>query len=249
MCDPLTIGSLALSAGGAYLQSKNQAAQQAAVIEARNNAYTANNTIQQGIQKQASQVFNDTADQFSQPNQSADLSNNQNQRITAANTALANTPLSAPQTTGSAPSIVKDAYDKANAAALARAGQTATAQGQLEGYGDTNLQNELTTNAGQNQLQPLVSAGQGNARLLPIEMESAANNAVAKNPISPLGGIISAIGNVGAAAGIGGNVAGDSFGNIFGSAGAGTPGTIAAANASGTSFGTQANIAAGGSFY
>lgn len=242
MCDPVTIGSMAVSALGAKMQSDAAAQNVNNTVTARNNAYAENAAIQKNIQGQATQALTQTTDKFTPANQVSTLANAQQNRVAGATNAIAAAPTIAPTTSPSAPQIVRDAYTKAGANAMMKGQQTATAEGNLAGYGDSNLQNNLSINAGQNNLQPLVADGQHNASLLPIEMESAANNAPRES--GQAGQILQALGGVGAAYAGGGGTFGSAVNKVTGAASK-VSGAVGAANTGQGLYSTMGNLVKG----
>lgn len=246
MCDPVTIGSMAVSALGAKMQSDAAAENVNNTITARNNAYSANAAIQKNIQGQATQALQQTTDKFTPANQVSTLANAQQNRVAAATNAIAAAPTIAPTTSPSAPQIVKDAYTKAGSNAMMKAQQTAAAEGNLAGYGDSNLQNNLSINTGQNNLQPLVDSGQHNASLLPIEMESAANNAPRAS--GEFGQILQAVGGAGAAYAGGGGTLGGAINKVTSIPGK-VAGAIGGANTGGSLYSTMGNLVKGSMGY
>lgn len=176
MCDPVTAGSLALSAAGTYLQSREQASNEKRMAAAREGAFAqnmarntqyaadagsiqANNTQKQGrenfdIQKEveADKIKQAFANVRTQPDYNVGLSENTPKNVVIA------------RQQASEDAAAKTDRDVANKAAL-------------EGYGGALFNSGMDQSNFARLFGNIQDKAGANTRLLPIEMSAAANNA------------------------------------------------------------------------
>ena len=200
MCDPV---SLALMAGGAVaggaggIISSNSAYNNAKAQAAAENAI-----LQQSLQKQAGYsaqtegMFNDNLAKYTPDAQAAQLASAQGSRG-AANVAA----ITAPDTSTPANAPTADTQDLAKrmGAVLDYAKTNAQNQGNLSGYGDTWLTNNLNNAETNRQMAPVEQESQLEASLLP-ERQTIAGAGAYTTP-SLWGPLLQGAGSIAASAG------------------------------------------------
>jgi len=244
---PLLLG-LAASAVGTGLQVAGSEESRAAMESTRANFLAQ----QEKLQKQASQVFQNSAKQASADAAKATLDKGADQRsqlVQALKQASA-TDAGLPQDTVTSYEVTDDPTRRAanvaqTAGAASRTAQS-TAAAKLGAYDDFTAQQQLDNAEASRQLAPIASKSQGNARILPGQMEAASH---AGDSLSQWGQIVGALGSVaslGAASGFGAASTGATAaqtaattggwsGNLFTSlAGGMTPSVTTAAPAAGS---------------
>lgn len=202
MCDPLSATALALTAGGSFLESKDANKNAKRVMNAKNDAYEtgmitqrrhadeAGGALSESTQNQGRETFDERNDQESD-------------RI---KNAFANTRVQPDYNTGltsSAPKNVITARQDASDKAGAETDRDVNAFSRLGGYKGASFNQGLDRNKFAQLFGNTQSRAGGDMRLLPIEMESAGNNASKGPALFPqllkLGG--SALGMYGAGGG------------------------------------------------
>lgn len=197
MCDPLTIGSIAASAGGAYMNSREEAANARRAAQARQEASAAEFARQQGFQAQGQEAFSGALDTFQPGAQGEALNRAQTGRTAALQGAVKDQGeyAPAPASTPGANSEIARAVGKASRGARADAGRKA----RLGGWQDVNQKNATTLGRTGDRLGGIRNAASGSFGLLPFEQEVGARNA--RKPSSGIGDLLQLGGKAGMLAG------------------------------------------------
>lgn len=221
MCDPVTIGlaSAGLAIGGQMIQGKQQHDNQAAAINAQNDATRAEIARQDSYQKQSSAVLGDELQNYAPDKQADTLSNAQ---TAATNAVQQNTPTAAQfgsLTTDNAPKVIQNDSDTSIASRLGKAAGYAANAGNLSGYSGANSDLARGRKDAANQIGTIGGLSGVQAGLLPGAQAAAVQNAY--KPPSPLGGLMSTLGGAGLNLAGSGNTAGLAglFKNPFGAPG------------------------------
>jgi hypothetical protein len=211
MCDPLTIGGLALSAGSMVMQQQAQSQ----VNKARRGAMEAERIRQQGFQRETDALNAASQDRYKDfQGEQADKANTLGQYFTDQNQGLPDgqDPQGAPVETmpGSSNNIVTQEQTKQKAKAKAFGDQQGEALGELRSFGD------LLGGIGRLQARDAAQIGtvgnfmRGSSSVLPYELEEANSKG---SGMADFGTILGGLGSVGISAGLSG--AGK---NLFGTA-------------------------------
>lgn len=196
MCDPLTIGSLAVSAAGAGLTAYEQNKTTGNMIAARNAATRSELERNHGYQKEARSQFDRTADQFTPENQAQALAS---EKSSVADAFRSNAPTSAEAgsiSTAGAPRVVADSANKSVADAFGRADKMNNALGNVAGWDQRFFKNNINLNDSARNLDLTSDFARTSAAVNGLEQTAAYNNAY--KPPSGIGDILQFAGNVGA---------------------------------------------------
>lgn len=217
MCDPLTIGGIALSAGS--MIANNVA--QGQVASARKGAMTAERIRQDGLQKEANALNDQSRDRYSdfqadqqqKVQQLSDYFKGQNQAVPQ----QANTPTETIPTASS--NIVVQEQAKQSGKAKQYGDQQASALGNLRGFGDLLADKTRLQARDASQVGTIGGFMKGSNAVLPLELDAANNKGAG---MRMFGDILGGLGSIGTAAGIAkGNY------NLFGLGKAGAAANVA----------------------
>lgn len=196
MCDPITIGAMALAAGGSAVNGMEASNTRNSMIQARNAATQAELQRQREYQAQASGVQSDTMAKFTPEQQAKDLTT---QQTTATKGFQDNTPTidSAAFTSGAgAPRVVQDAAAKKVGDVFTRASNLNTSLGGLTGYDQRFFGNNIDLNNSARKLGTINDFAKTSSAVGGLEQSAAYSNAY--RPNSGIGDIMQFAGNVGA---------------------------------------------------
>ncbi len=205
MCDPVSAAALALSAGGEFLSSREEAQNQQRMADAKTNAYRTSMTKQHQFQDEAGTAFNHNVDQQG----AAQFDQNATKTANDVKQAFANIDVPRDYNTmsdlSSTPQNVVIAQKAADDKYGARSTRDLNGQAALSGYGGAMFNQDLARSNFARLFGNTQDAASGQTRLLPIEISAAANNANKAPSIFPtlLKGAGMALGLYGAANGIG----------------------------------------------
>lgn len=207
MCEPLTIASLALSAGSVAAGMMGSSEQQAAREKAINNEAT----ISQGYENQANNLFQNTLSKAQKPTYDKNVTEEAGRR-TAADGSLINNAGDYTPVTGSAPQEVGQTIARAGQNAIARGKQQAKLNADVGATGTVNQ--KLGIDLGRDGEWQNIFGGniRRSAALLPGELADANKAGSGWRGISS---IMSA--GAGAAGSVGGAGGGPTWGSVFGS--------------------------------
>lgn len=195
MCDPLTIGSLALSAAGTAYNTNQQAKNAARAVNARNEAAQVELARQQQYQDEAGATFADTLGIFGPADQRQGTVRAEGRRVAASDAALSAAKEYKAPVSGSAPKIVSDTYERKGADARTEARDAAARGARLQAPGDLMFNNRVGLNAGARGLGTVNDFSGRSAALLPFEQQAAAQNS--QKAIGPFGDILKLAGSAG----------------------------------------------------
>ena len=185
MCDPVTAAGLALSAGGTFLQSREEAKNQQRMMNAKNAAFTENmnrNTqyaadagsiAANNVQKQGRENFDEQkeADAVKMEQLFNERRVQPDYNVGAA--------------AGSLPKNVVLARQAASEEAAAKTDRDVGNNAALQSYGNTMFNTGLDQSAFARLFGGIQDKAGANTRMLPIEMNAAANNAQKAPSIFP----------------------------------------------------------------
>lgn len=208
MCDPISLGSLAVGAAGQAVSGYENSQSQAAQINARNAATQAElaRSKQYGAQSRAG--FDKSVDIYSPGNQATNLAGAQS---TIGDTLTGNAPTAADVgtiTTSTAPRVVGDSENHRLADVFTRSASKDANLAGLKGYDQAMFNNNVGLNSNARDIDTIGDFAKTSAGVNQIEQRAAVNNA--KKPASGLGSLLSFVGTVGA------NQAGRGHLNLFG---------------------------------
>jgi hypothetical protein len=197
------------------MNRQDQAEQMSRTMSAANQATADNAAVSRGIQQQAGERFQQTTGAFDPSKQNANMASAVGARTNAGDDAIRSSGIESyvpPISGNSGSDVVKGdiAKNVANAIALSR--RTNSTAAPMAAMGDVNLGNKVTLGRSAADLSDLQTTGRMNAALLPIERQSAINNAW--KPPSPWGSILQGAGTATGLAGALG--AGPSWGQVGG---------------------------------
>lgn len=189
MCDPATaimVAGMAASAGGSYMQSRNQNKNMKMQQAAKNDAFRSGMDRQEGYANEAGQAFgrNITAQGKSAFDEQLDQAFGR--RSQAFDNARANAGDYSIPTLASAPKNVVIAQDRAFGAAADRSKQQSDALAKLTGYTDASFNQGLGRNEYNRAFGNLADKAGRDSRLIGIDMNAAANNAYKGPGILPM---------------------------------------------------------------
>lgn len=215
MCDPVTIGALALSAAGSGINAYETNKTQGKMIAARNEATTRELGRQHEFQAKSGETFKKSVDQFMPEQQETALTQAQTRATDQFN---ANAPVSVGGiSSGNGPQIVKDTENKTIADAFSKIGNQNAAFGKLAGWDQRAFDNNVGLNANGRDLNINSDLARTSAGVNRLEQDAATRNAF--KPNSGIGDLLKFAGSVGAYSG----GQGKTFGDLFGGLKAGTP--------------------------
>lgn len=207
MCDPISLGSLAVGAAGQALSGYENSQNQADVINARNAATQAELARSKQYGAQSRQSFDNSVNIYSPGNQATNLAGAQS---TIGDTLTGNAPTAANVgtiTTSSAPRVVGDSENHRLADVFTRAASKDANLAGLKGYDQAMFNNNVGLNSNARDIDTIGDFAKTSAGVNQIEQRAAAQNA--KKPASGLGSLLSFVGTVGAnQAGRGGSIFG-----------------------------------------
>jgi len=199
MCDPVSIGAIALSAAGAGVNAYETNKNQSSMIEARNAATQAELGRQKGYQAKSNEIFGKSVDGFAPATQSANLANNQ-QTVASAFQGNAPTAQSVGSiSSGTAPSVVKTAEATKVGDILNLGKASNTARGNLFGYSQNQFNNKLNLNDTNRNLDLNTDLSKTSAGVGKLEQDANYKNAF--RPNSGVGDIMQLAGSFGAYSG------------------------------------------------
>jgi hypothetical protein len=187
MCDPVTATSLALSAAGTYMQSREQAANAKRAQNAKDQAFSAGMTRQQQYADEAGASFNENLDKqgregFDEKAQQA-----------AEQTKQAFNSIKTPETDynnmgtlASTPNNVVKAMRDAAATADAKTNRDVNNNAQLQSYGGAMFGQDLDRSQFARLFGNLQDKASRDSALIPLDMQSAATNSQKKGSIIPI---------------------------------------------------------------
>ncbi len=196
MCDPITIGAMALAAGGSAINGIEQHNTQNSMIEARNAATRAELERQRKMQAQAGQIFNDTQKSFEPESQAKALTD---QQTAVTDNFQGGTPTATDIgsiSSAGAPRVVKEAADKKVGDVFNRASKLNTSLGTLRGYDQNFFNNNVNLNDSARKLGTVSDLARTSAAVNGLEQNAAYRNAY--KPNSGIGDILGFAGNIGA---------------------------------------------------
>lgn len=205
MCDAVTAASLALSAGGSYLQSREAAKNQDRITDARNNAYEAGMIKQRAFADESGAAFNDNIskqgrEQFDQQKDQSAQEVKQafnDIRVQPDYNDIGGAPASTPKN-------VVIARKAASDEATAKTNRDLEGMAGLSGYTGAGFSQDMSRNNFARLFGNIQDNASRQSALIPLEMSAAANNASKAPSLFPtllkVGG--SAMGMYGAANGI-----------------------------------------------
>lgn len=197
MCDPVSIGSAAVSGLGAIIAGNEKASAERNAINARNAATRAEIDRQHGYQATTGAEFNKSVDLFNPQAVSNGLVGAQNAATTNLN---ANQPVDFGSiVTSRATPAAQAAQAGTVADVFGRAGQRDTAQGNLAGYGNQVFDNNLALKGAGRNIDLTASNARVSQGVGAQEADAAYNNASRQS--SGIGEILSTLGGIGAGGG------------------------------------------------
>lgn len=205
MCDPVTLAvlaaSTAMSAGGSFLNNKEETANQNRALEARKNAAEVERIRQKKFEDETTPLFTSELTNLSPDAQNAALATAQQERTGKTQAAVTTANEYAAPASG-APQVVNSEIGRRVGQALR--GQTAEAGNlaKLNAWQDLDFANRLGLNATNRNLGTLNNFSANSLQLLPYEQEVAARNAY--KPPSGFGDLLKLGGSaLGLASGVG----------------------------------------------
>lgn len=196
MCDPVTIGAVALSAAGAGVNAYETNQNQSRMIDARNNATQAELGRQKGFQAKSNEIFGKSVDGFAPTTQAANLADNQQ---TVASSFQGNAPTAQTVgsiTSGTAPAVVGAAETKKIGDILGLGTASNTARGNLAGYSQNQFNNKINLNDTNRNLDLNTDLSKTSAGVGKLEQDANYKNAF--RPNSGVGDILQLGGQLGA---------------------------------------------------
>jgi len=186
MCDPMTIAGLAMSVGGSAMQSRNadkvnqrnfrdaQTAQ-SNTFNSQRDARSTERDRQAKIRQESMELFNQNLADVGGPGTRGVEPERETARtqrlVTAAGTNAPASAFAAPP--ASAPNIVKDAYDAANAKSVAGSDARARALAKLNSFTSGQFDRSLGRTRTGSKQGALSDISRGSAGVLPLEMDAA----------------------------------------------------------------------------
>lgn len=196
MCDPVTIGSLAVGAAGSIYKGQEAANTQNDMVSARNAATQAELGRSKAYGEESRGTFDKSLNIFDPNAQATRLSTNQGAAgsfINSNGVAPANV---GTISTGSAPAAVGAAETQKLGDVFSRIGMRNTAHGKLAGYDQTMFDNNVDLNNNARKIDSVGDFAKVSSGVNKTEQDNAYRNAY-RNP-SPIGDILQTAGQVGA---------------------------------------------------
>jgi len=187
MCDPVTATSLALSAAGTYMQSREQAANARRAQNAKNQAFTEGMTRQQRYADEAGASFNQNSDKQGREGfdekaqQAADQTQQAFNSIKTPETDYNNMGM-----LSSTPNNVVQANKDAAATADAKTQRDVGNNARLQGYGGALFGQDLDRSQFARLFGNLQDKASRDSALIPLDMQSAATNSQKSGSILPI---------------------------------------------------------------
>lgn len=187
------LGGGALSAGGAMISNRAGERQAADIAKARNDELRKTMVKNDAIAMQTRDRFGDRAAGYNDTNfqQSADAA--VGARTAPLEAAVTEPSIAAP-ISGSAPEVVRSELARVMSDTMAKGKAQAKALGKVGSYGDTWFNQGVENTSAGRDIGVMNDQAQGNLGILPYLQDFAEISAT--KPISPLGGIMSGIGNM-----------------------------------------------------
>lgn len=194
MCDPVSIGSLAVGAAGSALNGYEQSQNAAAQINARNAATQAELQRQKGYGAQTQADFQKSLDVYAPGAQTQGLADSQG---TVGDVLTRNTPANVGSiTTAGAPRVVGESENSRLGDVFQTAADRNTNMAKLKGYDQQMFGNKLALGQNARDIDMTGDFAKVSSGVSGIEQRAAANNAV--KPPSGLGSLLQFAGTVGA---------------------------------------------------
>lgn len=194
MCDPISLGSLALGAAGSALNGYEASQSAAAQINARNAATQQELARQKVYGQEARTDFNKSTDIYAPGAQTQGLADSQN---TVGDVLTRNTPTDVGSiTTANAPRVVGDSENNKLASVFQTAADRNNNLAALKGYDQQMFGNKMALNQNARDIDMIGDFAKTSSGVSGIEQRAAATNA-AKAP-SGLGSLLQFVGTVGA---------------------------------------------------
>lgn len=206
MCDPLTAGSMALSAAGSYMQAREGAKNAGRATAAKNRVFQEGMDRQQGYANEAQEAYRPMV----QGQGAEAFGNKMAQSVGSREQAFNDARIAPPAYNFSAPKNVQLAMEQAFGDKGAETQRNTDALARLGAYGDTQSNMVLDRNAYARVFGNLADKAQGDVRLLPNAMNAAANNSQKSGSFLPT--LMQMAGGAGTMVGAGG---GKAFGRII----------------------------------
>lgn len=214
MCDPmsaLAVASAGATIGGQVMQSNEAAANQAAAINAKNDAAARTIAAEKNLQDKSTAIFGQTLQPYqgTAPAQALNTAQAANTNAITSNAPSAAS-LAGGATTGNAPKVVQDSENSTVAARVKDLGQKGAALGNLTGYDSMNQGNDRALQDSKLKIGTIGDFAKQQATVGDaLEQADVANSQKAP---SPFGDLLKGAGQLGSFyAGKNG-----AFGNIFG---------------------------------
>ena len=195
MCDPVTIGSIALSVAGAGVN----ALAQNRVAGARNDALAAERIRQQGFDREAQALATQSQDRFQNFEQDQIERGGQLAQMFTAQTAAL--PPGAPMMPQSSSNIVVQNEAARRGEARDMTDRVGTARADMRAFGDILGDKTRLMARDSSQIGQIGGFKRGSSRVLPFELEAANSQG---NNFRMLGDVLGGMGRVGLAAGLSG---------------------------------------------
>jgi len=176
MCDPVTIGALALSAGGSFLESREQNKNAQRVQDAKNNAYATGMTRQRQYADETHGDFNKNLETQGKEGFDTQAAKEKSRFVDAFdNVATPSADYNA--VPSSAPKNVVIASQRANATAKDKTTRDVNNMAGLSSYGNAMFNQNLDRSQFARLFGNAQDKASSDARLIPLDMQSAGNNA------------------------------------------------------------------------
>lgn len=211
MCDPLTVGGMALSLAGTAVANRDAQKNMNRMAAARRDVALKELDRQKQYQEEAAGEFDTSLDRFRDSNTAKALTDATQNRVQQSEAAVQSGGYT--DATGDAtPTVVKSEIARKMLDASGRAKTTAQRLGKVQSFGDYLFDANSLLNLQGNRIGDINNAAAGSYRLLPLEQEAAANNV--NKPGSAFGSLMKLAGTGASLAGFAG--AGPSWGDLFG---------------------------------
>ncbi|MEP3248039.1 MAG: hypothetical protein ABJN40_06030 [Sneathiella sp.] len=220
MCNPMIVAGLAASAAGTGYNSYQQNKNLKAGIEAKNKASLDEVNRQDAFQAEATEVFDNSLNNFSKPSQDAALQKSETDRTIRLEKAITQ-PKEYTPTTGSAPSVVKSEIARKMNDAIKSGKNSARSLAKMGAWGDTQFGNRIDLSRSGGDLGQISNFARGSANLLPGAQSAAYGNA--QDAPGMFGDLLKVAGTAGMMYGMNGGSFGK-LGGLFG--GGGGDGTL-----------------------
>ncbi len=194
----LLAASTAASAVGSGIQTRNNNRYADSVAAARNEQLRLTRDKQKQLGEQNQVTLADTFSKFAEPNQTQALSDAQNTRAAAVDSATTAPAANDVPLSGSAPQVIKGAVAQRLLEAFTSATDKNKRLAKLSGYNDTTFGNNLNVNSAGRNIETQNNFSRGEISLLPYSQDFA--EAQVKRPDNTLGMVLQTAGQIGAGA-------------------------------------------------